>query len=75
MKRLLYILIVVILASFSFESCCKLNNPVPKEAVCGEQYTITNDDPIDSNTDTNTDPFGITDSEDDEDHDKEDTSN
>ena len=75
MKRLLYIFIVVFLATLSFESCCKLEKPVLKETMCNEQYAITNDDPIDSNTDSNTDPSGITDSEDDEDHDKENTSN
>lgn len=75
MKRVLYILIVVFLASFSLESCCKLKKPVPLETVCVEQYTLSNDDPIDSNTDSNTDPIGITDSDDDEDHDKENNSN
>ncbi|MDG2369543.1 MAG: hypothetical protein P8M12_02790 [Flavobacteriales bacterium] len=78
MKRLLYILILFFIASFSLESCCKFERPIPLETQeCGvstPMYGSTMDDPID-NTDSNNDVFGITDDEDDEDHDKENTSN
>ncbi len=78
MKRLLYILILIFITSFALESCCKYEGPIPlKNQECVEPILTsgtTMDDPIDNN-DSNNDVFGITDDEDDEDHDKENTSN
>ena len=75
MKRLLYILVVLFIASFSFESCSKLEAPNKKETTSFLPCGTSNDDPIEIVYDTNGDPIGITDSDDDEDHDKENTSN
>ena len=78
MKRILHILSLFFIISFTLESCCKFEGPIPiKTQECAEpidMYGTTMDDPTE-NTDTNNDIFGITDDEDDEDHDKENTSN
>ena len=76
MKRVLFILIVLFIASFSLESCTKFKAPTKKETTSLLPFgTVDDDDPIDTFHDLNGDPIGITDSDDDEDHDKENTSN
>ena len=73
MKQLIYILSLVFLASFALEGCCKFEKPILKESQ--EFIVVSNDDPTNNIQDSNTDPIGITDSDDDEDHDKENTTN
>ena len=76
MKRVLFILIVLFIASFSLESCTKFKAPAKKETTSLLPFgTVDDDDPIGTFHDLNGDPIGITDSDDDEDHDKENTSN